>query len=232
MADLPGLTINDYLIITDSFEANPPLELSDNLDVIDIFSFDIERTLIDIQTPVSSFRLNKESGIILSDIQTLQNGYISATVFTPPDETVVLPPGTTINPPTGPFNVGNNRYLQKRVSFGGGGTSITLNAPDFGNTISFNPKEINEDTRGLVLIQFHYFAWPEESMHELTFSQLSPNEADSIRVFLRLTTGRIITYTDIYDVQHTVFITNPDAIITSSANGYSVKLSLLEGVPA
>jgi hypothetical protein len=233
---MPSGFLQDALNITDSFLPNPPEEISDTLILQDIYTFENDHNFSHVQTLIESYTHSLLTKRTLSDIGVITQGFIVGTIVTLPPETTNTPPGTTFPPTVGPFNQGVNKYAEKTVSFtfsnGTLSATIVMVAPEFGNTVTFEPKEINEDTRGLNLIQYHDVIWPEEELHELTFTKLSATEADSIRLFLRQSVGCVILYTDPYGNSHTVFIVDPEAIVTSTALGYSVKFSLLEGVPA
>lgn len=234
----------DFQTLTDTFTVDPPYEFSDSLTVTNTFTYDHINTFSQILTLIEAYTFHINTVRTLTDTPILKNifsGYTNNpfTIQNPiptvgnPDTNTQPDTGASPGPGLGPFSMGLLRYEVQTIKFVSPlGPNMIFKAPDFGDKDSHEPHFITENTRNLFLIQYRDSIWGSFKTFELGFTQLDQFEADNMRFFLRVTCGLALTYTDIYGNDHIGVITTPDAAITSSASGYSVKITFLEGVLA
>lgn len=224
-----------------TFEVNPPQRLSHILNVVNTFTYTIEHGFYHHPTVLNQFSFNIARTQQISHTLNLRSQFTFSidnpsfigTPIPPIDKPPInSDPGTTTPPGVGPLNIGALRYEAQLVTFASGVYSITFKAPDFGDKNGLDFKEINQDSRGLTLIQFKDEIWANYNTYEISFSQIDEDEANAIKIFLRNTVGKNIIYTDIYGNSHNGFIPDPDAALISSIQGFGIKFTFLEAVAA
>ncbi len=236
MAEL-NYTLSNILNVTNSFEVNPPQRISHIVNTINQFSYSIEHNINQQLTVINNFiyivnklrQISHTLNVSSSFTYSIDDpNFIGTTIPNIDKPPINSSPGTTNPPGVGPLNIGTLRYAPQFVILSSGGHSISFKSPDFGDKKTLTERENNEDTRGLTLIQYRDPIWADFNTYDLSFSQLDEEEAQLIKQFLRNTTGKIITYSDIYGNSHVGFILDPDTPLTSSIEGYSIKFIFLE----
>jgi hypothetical protein len=105
--------------------------------------------------------------------------------------------------------------------------SVTLPAPDFGNTESLGQTRVSRNSRGGTFIIFRAPFWPTTDEFSVTFSYLSAAEVARLRYVVSGpgAPGQLCTYTDHEGRSRTVIVTNPEFDATQSGRfNYVVNL--------
>jgi hypothetical protein len=105
------------------------------------------------------------------------------------------------------------------VVFSYGVLSVTLPAPEFGDTDSIEQSRINRRSRGLDLIIYRDSIWSRRDIFRWTFSGLSESEAFAFQNFINQTVGLLVDITDFYGRSWQGTILNPDLTIEHAGLG-------------
>ena len=124
--------------------------------------------------------------------------------------------------------------LQPDVVFDFGPFTVTLPAPNFGNTERLNFSRVQRETRRGTTEIFYDPQWPIEDVLVLPFNTLNQTQHDNLIVFLDASIGHIVQYRDHENMTWEGVITTVNAEFKSvskaspcSEEYYSVTLEFL-----
>ncbi len=145
--------------------------------------------------------------------------FINAPVTVP--NTPTPSPTTTTSVPAVPA-VNPNIYFVSAVQYAATvrltsprGLSITLKAPDFGNTDEIGQTRIQRQTRGGDFIVWRAPYWPTAEEFSLTFSYLNEDTVSRLQAVIQEAVGQLYTYVDHEGVSWQVVITTPELKVTN-----------------
>lgn len=113
--------------------------------------------------------------------------------------------------------------LQVTVSFAASGvTTYTCKKPDFGNTLDKDLRLIVHRTRGSLL--YIYKRGDEIDSITLPFKAFKKDEKDAFEAFVVASRGKLITYTDHFNVAHTGFISRWSWVEEGNSHGFDIDV--------
>ena len=112
-----------------------------------------------------------------------------------------------------------------------GTDSITIKAPEFGNSSSLETKRIQAQTMGGTLVIYRDESWDKHEKFSLSIENLTKTEMSELKGFLRRNVGKTLTLIDHLKLTWQVKHTNPDADFVEGPNrryGYKLELETVE----
>lgn len=108
-----------------------------------------------------------------------------------------------------------------------GSTTVQLRNPQMGNTDSLEFTRLSRNTAGGDQLIYRDPAWPKIERLVFTVDTFNEKEIEDLKVFIKLTLGKEITYIDFEGIFWSALITNPNtAIKQGGVSSYIVQLEL------
>jgi hypothetical protein len=108
-----------------------------------------------------------------------------------------------------------------------GSMNLQLKNPELGNTDSLEYTRLSRETLGGDVIIYRDPQWPKIEKLNITFDLCDEKLISQLKILIKLSLGKQITYIDYNGITWTVLITNPNtAIKQSGINTYIAQLEL------